>query len=72
MHEQMSRSGGQSEARPPVLKSPSKLSTHLSIRSSRDERLIRPCQPGNRSQTCGVEARYATTRLLGLFCSCRS
>ncbi|GFU67864.1 hypothetical protein TNCV_378091 [Trichonephila clavipes] len=27
----MSRSGGQSEARPPVLKSPSKLRTHLSI-----------------------------------------
>ncbi|GFV24516.1 hypothetical protein TNCV_814001 [Trichonephila clavipes] len=37
MHEQMSRSGGQSEARPPVFKSPSKLSTHLSIHCSRDE-----------------------------------
>ncbi|GFV38728.1 hypothetical protein TNCV_4420961 [Trichonephila clavipes] len=30
MHERMSRSGGQSEARPPLLKSPSKLDTHLS------------------------------------------
>ncbi|GFV96844.1 hypothetical protein TNCV_4350571 [Trichonephila clavipes] len=29
-HERMSRSDGQSEARPSVFKSPSKLSTHLS------------------------------------------
>ncbi|GFV63262.1 uncharacterized protein TNCV_1732021 [Trichonephila clavipes] len=43
MHEQMSRSGGQSEARPPVFKSPSKLGTHLSTHCSRDERLCRPC-----------------------------
>ncbi|GFX50041.1 hypothetical protein TNCV_2375301 [Trichonephila clavipes] len=34
----MSRSGGQSEARPPVFKSPSKLGTHLSTHCSRDER----------------------------------
>ncbi|GFV30667.1 hypothetical protein TNCV_1777201 [Trichonephila clavipes] len=33
---------GQSEARPPVLKSLRKLGTHLSIRCSRDERLSRP------------------------------
>ncbi|GFT86826.1 hypothetical protein TNCV_4163981 [Trichonephila clavipes] len=30
MHVQISRSGGQSEARSPVFKSPSKLGTHLS------------------------------------------
>ncbi|GFX85204.1 hypothetical protein TNCV_1647511 [Trichonephila clavipes] len=30
VREQMSRSGGQSEERPPVFKSPGKLSTHLS------------------------------------------
>ncbi|GFT19438.1 putative RNA-directed DNA polymerase from transposon BS [Trichonephila clavipes] len=36
-----SRSGGQSEVRPSVFKSPSKLSTHLSTRCSRDERLRR-------------------------------
>ncbi|GFW83416.1 hypothetical protein TNCV_2545141 [Trichonephila clavipes] len=30
VHEQMSRSSGQSEARPPAFKSPSKLGTHLS------------------------------------------
>ncbi|GFW27051.1 hypothetical protein TNCV_92771 [Trichonephila clavipes] len=62
----MSRSGGQSEARPPVFKPPSKLGTHLSDHSNRDERLSRPCQPGNRIRICGVEARYATTRPLGL------
>ncbi|GFU63637.1 hypothetical protein TNCV_4588421 [Trichonephila clavipes] len=39
----MCRSGGQSEARPPVFKSPSKLGTHLSTHCSRDERLIQPC-----------------------------
>ncbi|GFS94108.1 uncharacterized protein TNCV_3785931 [Trichonephila clavipes] len=42
VHEQMSRSGGQSEARLPVFKSPSKPGTHLSIHCSRDERLSRP------------------------------
>ncbi|GFX66241.1 uncharacterized protein TNCV_342151 [Trichonephila clavipes] len=39
----MSRSGGQSEVRPPVFKSPSKLGTHLSSHCNRDERLTRPC-----------------------------
>ncbi|GFX25051.1 hypothetical protein TNCV_4260181 [Trichonephila clavipes] len=43
VHEQISRSGDQSEARPPVFKSPSKLGTHLSTLSSRDERLSQPC-----------------------------
>ncbi|GFX14786.1 hypothetical protein TNCV_1485291 [Trichonephila clavipes] len=37
------QSGGQSEARPKVLKFPSKLSTHLSTHWSWDERLSRPC-----------------------------
>ncbi|GFW71596.1 hypothetical protein TNCV_2548101 [Trichonephila clavipes] len=41
----MPRSGGQSEARPPVFKSPSKPGTHLLTHCSRDERLSRPC-PG--------------------------
>ncbi|GFX09801.1 hypothetical protein TNCV_654001 [Trichonephila clavipes] len=43
VHEQMSRPGGQSEARSPVFKSPSKLGTHLLAHCSRDERLSRPC-----------------------------
>ncbi|GFU75817.1 uncharacterized protein TNCV_1652771 [Trichonephila clavipes] len=43
VHEQMSQSGGQSEARLPVFKFPSKLGTHLSAHYSRDERLCRPC-----------------------------
>ncbi|GFV77520.1 hypothetical protein TNCV_1070491 [Trichonephila clavipes] len=34
---------GQSEAKPPVFKSPSKLGTHLSTHCNRDERLSRPC-----------------------------
>ncbi|PRD34028.1 UNVERIFIED_CONTAM: hypothetical protein NCL1_15856 [Trichonephila clavipes] len=37
VHEQMPRSGGQSEARSPVIKSPRKLGTHLSTHCSRDE-----------------------------------
>ncbi|GFT47158.1 uncharacterized protein TNCV_3748001 [Trichonephila clavipes] len=37
--EQMSRSVGQSEARPPMFKLPSKFGTHLSTHCSRDERL---------------------------------
>ncbi|GFU59723.1 hypothetical protein TNCV_3186791 [Trichonephila clavipes] len=40
----MSRSSGQSEARPPVFKSPTKLGIHLSTHCSRDERLSRPAQ----------------------------
>ncbi|GFW61325.1 hypothetical protein TNCV_4136431 [Trichonephila clavipes] len=43
MHEQMSRSDGQSEERPLVFKSSSKLGTHLSTQCSRDERLSQPC-----------------------------
>ncbi|GFT75193.1 uncharacterized protein TNCV_2245291 [Trichonephila clavipes] len=43
MHEQMSQSGDQSEARPPVFKSPSKLGTLLATHCSRDERLNLPC-----------------------------
>ncbi|GFW98993.1 hypothetical protein TNCV_1782121 [Trichonephila clavipes] len=42
VHEQMSQSGGQSEARPPVFKSPSKLSTHLSTHCRSQEVLRRP------------------------------
>ncbi|GFW17746.1 uncharacterized protein TNCV_2653031 [Trichonephila clavipes] len=43
VHEQMSQSGGQSEARPPVFKSPSKLGFLLSTHCSREERLCPPC-----------------------------
>ncbi|GFW30515.1 hypothetical protein TNCV_454531 [Trichonephila clavipes] len=44
VHEQMSRSGDQSEARPPVFKSPSKLGIliHLSTHCSTDKKLSRP------------------------------
>ncbi|GFW99707.1 hypothetical protein TNCV_3419381 [Trichonephila clavipes] len=41
--EQMSQLGGQSEARPPVFKSPSKFGTPLSTHCRRDERPSRPC-----------------------------
>ncbi|GFW94096.1 hypothetical protein TNCV_1713451 [Trichonephila clavipes] len=43
----MSRLGGQSEARPPVFKSPSKLGTHLLTHCCEGERLSRPSQPGS-------------------------
>ncbi|GFU36684.1 hypothetical protein TNCV_3311761 [Trichonephila clavipes] len=42
VHEQMSRSGGRSETRSPVFKSPSKLGAHLSTHCSRNERFSRP------------------------------
>ncbi|GFW73798.1 hypothetical protein TNCV_1542521 [Trichonephila clavipes] len=42
VHEQMSRSDGQSKVRPQVLKSPRKLDTHLSNHCSRDEKWSRP------------------------------
>ncbi|GFS81756.1 uncharacterized protein TNCV_2706941 [Trichonephila clavipes] len=43
VHEQMSRSGGQSEARSAKFKSPRNLGTHLSTHCSRDERLSQSC-----------------------------
>ncbi|GFV28310.1 hypothetical protein TNCV_22351 [Trichonephila clavipes] len=43
VYEQMSRSGGQSEATPPVFKSPTKPVTHLSTYCSRDKGLSLPC-----------------------------
>ncbi|GFT67536.1 hypothetical protein TNCV_2361341 [Trichonephila clavipes] len=43
VHEQVSRSGDQSQTRCLVFKSPMKLGTHLSIHCSGDERLSRPC-----------------------------
>ncbi|GFV58027.1 hypothetical protein TNCV_2573231 [Trichonephila clavipes] len=60
----MSRFGGLSEERPSVFKTPSMLDTHLSTQCSGDEKQSRPCPvlPINRTQTCGVEARYTTTR----------
>ncbi|GFU85631.1 hypothetical protein TNCV_1719221 [Trichonephila clavipes] len=47
----MSLSGDQSEGRLPVLKSPSKLGTHLSSHCSSDERLSRSCQPKNKDKS---------------------
>ncbi|GFU08300.1 transposable element Tcb1 transposase [Trichonephila clavipes] len=43
VHEQMSRFGGLSEQRPSVIKTRSKLGTHLSTQCSGDERQSRPC-----------------------------
>ncbi|GFY26005.1 hypothetical protein TNCV_1917551 [Trichonephila clavipes] len=43
VHEQMSRFGGLSEQRPSVIKTRSKLGTHLSTQCSDDERQSRPC-----------------------------
>ncbi|GFW95855.1 hypothetical protein TNCV_1625151 [Trichonephila clavipes] len=42
----MFQSGGQSEVRPPVFKSESKLGTHLSTHCSRDERPSQHCPAG--------------------------
>ncbi|GFV94092.1 hypothetical protein TNCV_2957521 [Trichonephila clavipes] len=55
----MSGSGGQSEARPQCFSPQASLVLILSTHRSRDVRLSRPCQPGNRTRTCGVEPRYA-------------
>ncbi|GFV66696.1 hypothetical protein TNCV_2595161 [Trichonephila clavipes] len=59
----MSRSDGQSEARPPVFKSPSKLGTPLSTHCSRDERLSQPCPTRklNSDLWCGSAIRYHST-----------
>ncbi|GFU12175.1 retrovirus-related Pol polyprotein from transposon opus [Trichonephila clavipes] len=58
----MSRFGGLSEQRPSVIKTRSKLGTHLSTQCSGDERQSRHlCSPLREPQTCGVEARYTTT-----------
>ncbi|GFW88757.1 uncharacterized protein TNCV_4972501 [Trichonephila clavipes] len=57
----MSRSGGQSEARPPMFKSPSKLGTHLSTHCNGDESLSRSCP----ARTCHVEVQYSTTGAVG-------
>ncbi|GFU62154.1 hypothetical protein TNCV_2473891 [Trichonephila clavipes] len=59
----MSRFAGLSEERPSVFKTPSKLGTHLSTQCSGDERQesIFP-SPLIEPQTCGVKARYTTTR----------
>ncbi|GFW32315.1 hypothetical protein TNCV_674741 [Trichonephila clavipes] len=43
VHGQMSRFGGLSEERPSVIKTRSKLGTHLSTQCSGDERQSRPC-----------------------------
>ncbi|GFV87356.1 thromboxane-A synthase [Trichonephila clavipes] len=60
------RTSVQSEARPSVFKAPSKFDTHVSTHCNKDERLsVNLAQPGNRTRTCGVEARNATTRPLG-------
>ncbi|GFU01403.1 hypothetical protein TNCV_54041, partial [Trichonephila clavipes] len=58
----MSRFGGLSEQRPSVIKTRSKLGTHLSTQCSGDERQVDLAQPVKEPQTCGVEARYTSTR----------
>ncbi|GFW30983.1 hypothetical protein TNCV_2940831 [Trichonephila clavipes] len=50
----MSRSGSQSEAIPPVFKSPSKLCIHLSTHWCMDERLSRSCPSRNRTRTRAI------------------
>ncbi|GFU15191.1 hypothetical protein TNCV_4559041 [Trichonephila clavipes] len=62
----MSRLDGESEARPPVFKSPRKIGTHLSTTAVRMKGCVDLAQPGNRTRTCGGEARYTTTRPLSL------
>ncbi|GFX20509.1 piggyBac transposable element-derived protein 4 [Trichonephila clavipes] len=51
---------------PQCLSPQARLGTHLSTHCSKDERLNRPFPAWNRTRACGVEARYATTRPLGL------
>ncbi|GFX80710.1 hypothetical protein TNCV_758171 [Trichonephila clavipes] len=59
----MSQSGGQSEARPPVFKSPSKLGTHLSTHCIMDERLSQSCpaREYNPDLWCESTIRYHST-----------
>ncbi|GFT49664.1 hypothetical protein TNCV_3368021 [Trichonephila clavipes] len=62
----MSRSGGQSEVKSPVFKSPTKLGTPLSTHYNRDEKAESTLPlPSIEPRTCDAEARNATTRPLG-------
>ncbi|GFV38278.1 hypothetical protein TNCV_1723591 [Trichonephila clavipes] len=59
VHEQIFRSGGQSEARPSVFKSPGKLGSHLSTHCSRDESLSLSCLVREPPELwCGSVIRY--------------
>ncbi|GFY28927.1 hypothetical protein TNCV_4720561 [Trichonephila clavipes] len=59
----MSRFGGLSEERPSVFKTRSKLGTHLSTQCSGDKKAESTLpSPLLEPKTCGVEARYTTTR----------
>ncbi|GFX87888.1 hypothetical protein TNCV_4373531 [Trichonephila clavipes] len=59
----MSRFGGLSEEIHSMFKTPSKLGTHLSTQSSGDEKAESTLpSPLIELKTCGVEARYTTTR----------
>ncbi|GFV17140.1 hypothetical protein TNCV_3633031 [Trichonephila clavipes] len=60
----MSRSIGQSEARPPVFKSPSKLGSHRSTHYSRDERLSQPSRPGIEPDPVGHHGQRYTKQLI--------
>ncbi|GFU01822.1 hypothetical protein TNCV_1523271 [Trichonephila clavipes] len=64
VHEQMTRSSGQSEARPPVFKSSSKLLIYRHTAIGR-KGLVDLAQTRNKTSSCGVEALYATTRPQG-------
>ncbi|GFS60141.1 hypothetical protein TNCV_2826631 [Trichonephila clavipes] len=59
VHEQMSRSGGQSEARPPVFKSQASLVLIYRPTAEGMKGRVELAQPGNRTRTCDVEALYA-------------
>ncbi|GFX42606.1 uncharacterized protein TNCV_261411 [Trichonephila clavipes] len=62
VHEQMSRSGGQSDERPPVFKSPRKLGTHLLTTCSRDERYSGFCP--DLLNRIGISYPWATFEVL--------
>ncbi|GFY36389.1 putative LOC100569746 [Trichonephila clavipes] len=57
----MTRSGAQSEARPPVFKSTSQLGTHLSTHCSRDEGLVDLAQSGHNVTVNGDRYRAMVT-----------
>ncbi|GFV74905.1 hypothetical protein TNCV_1041431 [Trichonephila clavipes] len=57
------RLSGQSEARPPAFKSPSKLLVLIYRPTAVGMKgWVNLAHPRNRTRTCGVEARYATPR----------
>ncbi|GFX53259.1 uncharacterized protein TNCV_362531 [Trichonephila clavipes] len=62
VHEQMPRSGGQSEARPQCLSPQASLVLIYRLTSVGMKGRVDLAQLGNRTQTCGEETRHASTR----------